>query len=88
MTVDVARWGRKGVGAALAVGTTGSTLFGEKILASYAQTLDQVAEQGVGRYLSYNLRPFLKAAAAHFDPDRLTWTEGRLRGREPRVVGA
>jgi hypothetical protein len=88
MTVDVASWGRKGVGAVLAVGTTGSALFGEKILASYAETLDQVAEQGVGHYLSYNLRPFLKAAAAHFDPDRLTWTETetRLRGRGPRVV--
>jgi hypothetical protein len=86
MTVDVARWGRKGVGAVLAVGTASSALFGEKILVSYAETLDQVAEQGVGHYLSYNLRPFLKAAAAHFDPDRLTWTEGRLGGREPRVV--
>jgi len=86
MTVDVARWGKRGIGAVLAVGTTGSALFGEKILASYAETLDQVAEQGVSHYLSYNLRPFLKAAAAHFDPDRLTWTEARLRGREPRVV--
>jgi hypothetical protein len=82
MTVDVARWGKRGIGAVLAVGTTGSALFGEKILASYAETLDQVAAQGISRYLSYSLRPFLKAAAAHFDPDRLTWTEARLRGRQ------
>jgi hypothetical protein len=81
MTVAVARWGKRGIGAVLAVGATGSGLFGDKILTSYAETLDQVARRGVGDYLSYNLRPFLKAAADHFDPDRLTWTEARLKGR-------
>jgi len=75
LTVDVASWGKKGIAAVLAVGQTGSELFGEKVLDSYANTLDNVTEQGVTNYLNDRMNPFLKAAAAHFNPDTKTWTE-------------
>ena len=37
MAVDASQWARKGAGAARAAGKTGSELFGEVILASYAR---------------------------------------------------
>ncbi len=75
LTVDVASWGKKGIGSALAVGQTGTALFGEKILDSYARTLDAVGEEGVAGYVSHRMAPFLQAATAHFDPAQKTWTE-------------
>ncbi len=80
LTVDVASWGKKGFGAAMAVGQTGAGLFGEKVLDSYGKTLNAVSEQGVTNYLNTRMKPFLQAAAAHFDPDRKTWTEALLTG--------
>ena len=47
LTVDVADWAKKGVGAVSALGQTGTDLFGEMILDSYARTLDAVTEEGV-----------------------------------------
>lgn len=78
LTMDVAAWGRKGIGAVLAVGQTSTELFGEKILDSYARTLDTVAEEGVGSYLANRMGPFLQAATGHFSPGRKTWTESLL----------
>lgn len=75
LTVDAAAWGKKSVGAVFAVGQTGADLFGEKILDSYARTLNAVSDEGVTGYLDSRLSPFLKAAADHFDPNRKTWTE-------------
>jgi hypothetical protein len=78
LTVDVASWGRKGVGSLLAFGQTGQELLGEQILDSYARTLDQVSEEGVSCYVSKRMKPFLHTAATHFDPERKTWTESFL----------
>ena len=75
LTVDVAEWGKKGIGSALAVGQTGTSLFGEKILDSYVRTLDDVAKQGATSYVSDRMKPFLQAASDHFSPDRKTWTQ-------------
>jgi len=75
LTVDVADWAGKGVAAVLAVGQTGSSLFAEKVLDSYSRTLDAVSEVGIANYLNQRMKPFLDAAAGHFDPSRKTWTE-------------
>jgi hypothetical protein len=82
LTVDVASWGKKGIGAALAVGQTGTDLFGEQILDSYSRTLDAVGEQGVTGYLSGHMTPFLQAATAHFDRGRKSLTESLLGTKE------
>jgi hypothetical protein len=79
--VDLASLGKAGLGTTAAVGRTGAELFGEKILASYERTLDELNSQGAGAYLNRYLKPFLAAAAAHFDPDKSTWTQDHLPGR-------
>ena len=76
--MDVASWGKKGIGSVLAVGQTGAELFGEKILDSYVKTLDAIAKEGATQYISERMRPFLQAAAAHFHPEKKTWTESIL----------
>jgi len=81
MAIDVASLGRTGVETTLAVSQTGAELFGEKILASYERTLDELNSQGAGAYLNRYLRPFIDAAVAHFDPDKATWTQEMLLGR-------
>jgi len=91
LTLDVTDWGRKGVGAVMAIGQTGGGLFGEKILDSYSRTLDEIGRQGVADYLSTRMGPFLEAAAGHFDPQRRTWTESlmhRLFGGPQAPVAA
>jgi len=75
LTVDAAAWGKKGIGSVLAVGQTGASLFGDKILDSYVRTLDSVAKEGVSSYLRERMTPFLQAATAHFDRGKKTWTE-------------
>jgi hypothetical protein len=75
ITVSVADWGKKGIGSVVALGQTGSALLGEKILDSYSQTLDRISAEGLGAYVTRHMRPFLTAAAGHFDPERKTWTE-------------
>ena len=75
LTVDVASWGKKGIGAVLAVGQTGTDLFGERILDSYGRTLETISDEGVTGYLSNHMQPFVDAAAGHFSVDRKTWTE-------------
>ncbi|HOQ84127.1 MAG TPA: hypothetical protein PLQ89_00290 [Phycisphaerae bacterium] len=78
LTMDVAQWAKKGVGAVLAVGQTGGDLLGEHILESYAATLDKIAEQGVTTYISEKMTPFLQCAISHFDPSKKSWTESFL----------
>lgn len=92
LTMDVTQWGRKGVGAVMALGQTGGDLFGEKILDSYGRTLDAVNREGVTEYLSSRMTPFLAAAAGHFDPQRKTWTQKMWDklfngGEEPATEG-
>jgi hypothetical protein len=81
MAIDVASLGRTSVETTLAVSQTGAELFGEKILASYERTLDDLNSQGASAYLSRYLKPFMDAAVAHFDPDKPTWTQAMLLGR-------
>lgn len=83
LTVDMADWGRKGLGTVLAAGQTGADLFGERILAGYERTLDQVAQEGVAGYLSRHMRPFLQAAMDAFSPTRQTWIESWLGKLQP-----
>lgn len=75
LTIDVAEWGRKSIGAVFAVGQTGAGLFGEQFLDSYARTLDVVSQEGLTGYLNRRMLPFLSAAAAHFNRERKTWTQ-------------
>jgi len=78
MTVDAASWSKKGVGMALATGQTGAELFDEKILDGYRKTLATASEQGIDKYMSEHMQPFMQSARAHFDPAQKTWTETRL----------
>ncbi|HSW46510.1 MAG TPA: hypothetical protein VLM89_13160 [Phycisphaerae bacterium] len=78
LSIDVASWGRKGIGAALALGQTGTGLFGEKILDSYSRTLETIGREGVTEYVGRRMQPFMEAAAGHFDPQRKTWMESLM----------
>ncbi|NLX13993.1 MAG: hypothetical protein GXY44_10125 [Phycisphaerales bacterium] len=80
LTLDVAEWGRKGIVSALAVGQTGASLFGEKILDSYVKTLDTIAHEGTTRYVGERMRPFVQSAIAHFHPETKTLTEALFGG--------
>lgn len=75
MTVDAVVWSKKGVGMALAAGRTGADLIDEKILDSYRKTLMATSEQGIDKYMSDHMRPFMQSARAHFDPAQKTWIE-------------
>ena len=81
MTANAAALAKTG----LAFGKTSTELFGEKILDSYAQTLDEISREGVSHYLGRNFLPFLQTAVAHLDPNRITWTESTLLVSESLV---
>lgn len=81
MTLDVAAWGKRGVGTISAVGQAGAELFDDRILNSYRDTLASMANLGVDGYISEHLRPFLQSARSHFDAAQLTWTERQLSGK-------
>jgi hypothetical protein len=81
MAIDVASLANTGIGTTMAVGQTGVELFGEKILASYERTLDELNSQGAGAYLNRYMKPFMDAAVEHFDPNKSTWTQDALLGR-------
>ncbi len=80
MTIDAVSWSQKGAGLALAAGRTGAELFDEKILESYRKTLAAASEQGIDKYMSDHMQPFMSSARAHFDPAQKTWTESKLKG--------
>jgi molybdopterin-guanine dinucleotide biosynthesis protein A len=86
LTVDVAQWGRMGLGAVVAVGQTSVDLVGEKILASYDRTLDAVSKEGAAGYLGKHMKPFVQAAADHFSPTRKTWTESMMDRVTPKAT--
>jgi hypothetical protein len=75
MAVDAVSWGKKGVGMVLATGQTGAELFDAKILDSYRKTLAATSKQGIDKYTSNHMRPFMQSAKTHFDPTRKTWIE-------------
>ena len=81
LTVDALSWSKKGGASIVATGRTGVELFDEKILASYRNTLAAASEQGVDKYVSRHLQPFLQSARSHFDSSQTTWTERKLAGR-------
>lgn len=83
MTLDLVAWSKKGAGAVTAVGQTGGELIGEHILDSYAHTLRSIGEEGLPQYFTRVMRPFADTAVAHFDANRLTWTEKIVTGPEP-----
>jgi hypothetical protein len=78
MTVDAASWSKKAARMALATGRTGAELFDEKILDSYRKTLAAASAQGIDKYMSDHMRPFMQSAKAHFNPAQKTWTEKKL----------
>ncbi|MCL2330361.1 MAG: hypothetical protein FWC56_03565 [Phycisphaerae bacterium] len=78
LSIDVAGLARKGVGAVKAVGQTSGGLIGEKILDSYAATLEQVSQKGVASYLSNHWSPFFAKIYSHFNPNEKSWTESFL----------
>lgn len=80
MTVDAMSWGKKGTGIVLSAARTGAELFDERILDSYRKTLAEASAQGVDKFMSEHMRPFLLSAKSHFDPTRLSWTESKLQG--------
>jgi hypothetical protein len=81
MAVDAVSWSKKGMGIALATGRTGAELFDEKILDSYKQTLAATSEQGIDKYMSEHMQPFIQSARMHFDPAQKTWTESKLEAK-------
>jgi hypothetical protein len=78
MTVEAVLWSKKGIGFARATSQTGVELIDEKILDSYRQTLVATREQGIDKYMSAHMQPFMRAAKAHFDPAQKSWTEAKL----------
>ena len=81
MTFDAAALLRKGANTVRAAGESGVALIDEAVLDSYRHTLKELNESGLRRYLRTRMRPFLRAAGGHFDPERSTWTE-RLFGSD------
>lgn len=82
MTVDAAQVVKKGVGTAAAVGQTGALLFDERILQSYKRTLGRISHEGLERYMSTEMHPFLQLAKAHFKVARRTRLERWLLGTD------
>jgi hypothetical protein len=71
MTVNAAR----AAGGALAATSVAGDLFMEKVLASYAKSLDGMEKEGYGAYFQRTMAPYADGIAGAFDPDRETWTE-------------
>ncbi len=78
MTLQAASLSKASLSTGAALGKTGSDLFGEQILDSYAQTLNEISRSGLNKYLSDNLLPYFQAAVGHLDPEKSTWTESFL----------
>ncbi len=96
LTLDLARLGGRGMGAAVALGQTGADIVADTILDSYAETLETIARQGLRDFVGTRLAPFVTAAARHFSPDAPTWTQSLLglgetpapaTGEDPKVSG-
>ncbi len=75
MTMDLANWGQKSADSLLAFSQTSGVLIDEYILDSYAKTLAGIETEGLPRYLSSRMMPFLETAVRHLQPAQTTWTE-------------
>ena len=78
MSLDLADWGQKSADSLLAFGQTSGDLIDEYILNSYAKTLNGISSEGLPRYLSSRILPFLETAVRHLQPAQKTWTESNL----------
>ncbi|OGO19066.1 MAG: hypothetical protein A2Z14_16080 [Chloroflexi bacterium RBG_16_48_8] len=81
MSIQLANMGRKGVETMLAVGKSGSELFGEEILHNYKETLDLISKYGAKEYLRQYMAPFVETSLRHFQYSRESWIEQRIRKR-------
>ena len=75
MSLDLADWGQKSADSLLAFSQTSGELIDEYILDSYAKTLNGISDEGLPRYLSSRILPFLETAVRHLQPAKSTWTE-------------
>ena len=75
IAVDALSLRKKGLGILQSTGRTGAELFDEKILESYRNTLSSMSDKGIDKYMSSHMKPFMKAARSHFDPEHKTWLE-------------
>ena len=69
----------KGRATAGALGRTGVSLVDEMLLDDYRETLRDIRASGALHYVQTTMQPFFASALAHFDFNRLTWTENWYR---------
>jgi len=79
MSIQLTNLGKKGLGTILAMGKSGSELFGEEILRNYKETLDHISDHGVKEYLQQFMKPFVETSLQHFQRSRESWIEQTLR---------
>jgi hypothetical protein len=72
---------------ARAAGRTTGLLFREKVIRSYAASIDEVRREGFAAYFSASARPYLEAMSGAFLPGTPT-TTGRLLTRSPQRKSA
>jgi len=68
---------------ARAAGRTTGALFREKVIRSYAASIDEVKKEGFASYFASAARPYFQALTGAFDPRTQTTTERLLRVRKP-----
>ncbi|HEY3226848.1 MAG TPA: hypothetical protein VGK61_07645 [Planctomycetota bacterium] len=67
---------------ARAAGRTTGHLFREKVIRSYAKSIDEVRKEGFGSFFAASARPYLGAMSGAFNPATLTFTERMLTRRK------
>ena len=75
MSLDLADWGQKSADSLVAFSQASGGLIDEYILDSYAKTLNGISSEGLPRYLSSRILPFVETAVRHLQPAKSTWTE-------------
>jgi len=80
MSLDLTEWGQKSANSIIALSQTSGELIDEFILESYTKTLVGIGNEGLPRYLSDRITPFLVTAVRHLQPEKPTWTETTLIG--------
>ena len=68
---------------ARAAGRTTGALFREKVIRSYAASIDEVKKEGFASYFASAARPYLQAVTGAFQPRTPTTTERLLGVRKP-----
>ena len=72
--------------AAKLAGERTSYVLAGPLLSHYRQTLTDIRDSGFARYWSSQFRPYLRAAAAQFSPERGSWTERVLKNRSKEDI--